>query len=119
MILTSDLCIRTKTRIMNTKNICVFAKWKVKDDALEYVLPLMETLIEESKKEPGNLGYHICQLQSDSNSFYLFERYEDKTALEAHKESQHFKELVLQKIAPHLKEREVFISNEIFFNQIL
>ena len=98
---------------MNTENIHVFARWKVQSDKLETVLPLIHSLIAESKREPGNLDYIVSQTLTDPSSFHLFERYVDRAAVEAHKTSDHFKQIALEEIVPLLEEREVFITKSI------
>lgn len=98
---------------MNTQNINVFARWKVKPGQLETVLPLIHSLVAESRKEPGNIEYTVCEALTDPYSFHLFERYTDMAAIEAHKASAHFQQIALAKIVPLLEEREVFITKTI------
>ena len=98
---------------MNTDNINVFARWKVKSGHLETVLPLIQSLVAESKREPGNVGYTVCQALTDPHSFHLFEQYADSASVEAHKASDHFKHIALEQIVPLLEEREVFITKAI------
>ena len=98
---------------MNTENIHVFARWKVQAGKLETVLPLIHSLVAESKKEPGNIEYTVCQTLTDPSSFHLYERYVDRAAVEAHKASDHFREIALEQIVPLLEEREVFVTKTI------
>ena len=98
---------------MTTENIHVFARWKVQADKLDTVLPLIHLLAMESKKETGNIDYIVCQSLSDPSSFHLFESYVDSAAVEAHKSSDHFKQIALEQIVPLLEQREVFITKSI------
>ena len=98
---------------MNTQNIHVFARWKVQSGKLETVMPLIHSLVAESKKEPGNIDYRVCQTVTDPHSFHLFETYVDEAAIEAHKASAHFNQIALKKIIPLLEAREVFITKSI------
>jgi quinol monooxygenase YgiN len=36
------------------------------------------------REEPGTLGFHFMQDEADENRFYVFERYADRDAVQAH-----------------------------------
>ena len=98
---------------MNQNPVYTFAKWQVKEDQLDSVLKLLTEVAEPSRKEEGNLFYKIHQSKSDANTLILFEGYANETALEEHRNSEHFKTLVLGKIIPMLENREVIIASEL------
>jgi (4S)-4-hydroxy-5-phosphonooxypentane-2,3-dione isomerase len=51
--------------------------------------------------EPGCLRFDVIQDRDDSNRFYFYEVYRDEAALEAHRQTPHFK-LYAEKVQPWL-----------------
>lgn len=98
---------------MSQKNIHVFATWRVKEGQLDTVLGLLKEVAEKSRAEEGNLFYKVHQSNTESNTLILFEGYKDETALEQHRNSEHFQTLVIGKIVPILENREVVLAKEI------
>lgn len=98
---------------MKQQPVYTFAKWQVQEEKLQEVLNILPPLVEESTKEEGNLFYRIHQSLSDTHTLILFEGYRDEAALDQHRASEHFKNLVINKIVPLLESREVVITNEI------
>lgn len=98
---------------MDTKTIRVFVKWVVKPKQLDKVLTLLQKVSTQSKAESGNLAYHTYQSQNDANTFFLIEEYTNAEALEIHKNSTHYKEIVFEQIIPLLDNREVHIVHNI------
>ncbi len=94
--------------------IYTFAKWEVKEEHLQEVLKLLPELAEKSRAEQGNLFYNIHQSLSDTHTLLLSEAYADENALEEHRASEHFKNLVVKRIVPLLEKREVTLTHEIF-----
>ena len=97
----------------DSKHIHVFATWKVKEGDIEGVLDILKTVQEESVKEKGNLFYKIHQSNTDANTLVLFEGYTDEDAIVEHRNSTHYKDLVLGKIVPLLENREVVLTTPI------
>ena len=56
---------------------------------------LLRQLMPLSRAEPGCLQYDAHRDPDDPNAFFLFERYVDQEAFDAHAASAHFQELVL------------------------
>ncbi|MEZ0218504.1 MAG: putative quinol monooxygenase [Rariglobus sp.] len=98
---------------MKTEPIYVFAKWQVQTGRLEEVLGLLREVAGQSTREPGNLLYKIHQSTADKNTLLLYEAYRDEPALAAHRDTEHFKSLVLGKIIPLLEHREVVLTRSI------
>ena len=71
------------------------------------MLGLLPHLAAASRDEPGNLGYEICHSTEDPRHVILLERYVSRDALDAHRETSHFKELALGRIIPLLADRTV------------
>ncbi|QNL48800.1 antibiotic biosynthesis monooxygenase [Olivibacter sp. SDN3] len=100
---------------MNNKTIITFAKWQVKQGNLETVVSLLKEAVAKSSAEEGNLKYEVYQGNDNENILMLFEEYKNQEALEFHRNSAHFQEVVVGKIVPLLENREVIISSLLDF----
>ncbi len=100
---------------MEHTNIFLFARWQVKEGQMATVLELLPALVANTRKEKGNLQYHIYQNNTDGNQLLLFEAYRDKDAVDAHRSSDHFKQIVLEQIVPLLESREAALASELDF----
>ena len=104
---------------MKKQPVYTFAKWQVKEEHLQMVLDILPQLIEKSRNEEGNLFYRVHQSLSDTHTLLLFEGYKDETALDKHRGSEHFKNLVIKQIVPLLEKREIVIANELFTDSFI
>ena len=77
-----------------------------KGDEVEAHLKRMAPLVKQH--EPGCALYHACRAKDDPDRFLLYEHYVDQSALEAHRETPHFKEIIEGTIIPLLDKRERF-----------
>ena len=66
---------------------------------------LFQELRAASVKEPGVIRFEVGRSIEDPNVFALWELYRDKDAADAHRESEHFKRLVINGIRPLAKQR--------------
>jgi len=99
---------------MSEKAVYVYAKWQVKEGNLDEVLQILREASKKSSEEEGNLFYKIHQSKADQNILILFEGYENESALEFHKNSEHYQNLVAKQIVPLLENREVTLMDQIF-----
>jgi (4S)-4-hydroxy-5-phosphonooxypentane-2,3-dione isomerase len=99
---------------MDHKNVFVHAKWQVKEGKLDAVLQLMKEAGEKSVQEEGNLFYKLHQSQEDQNTIILYEGYVDANAVDVHRNSEHFQNIVLEQVVPLLENREVILMNRLF-----
>lgn len=99
---------------MNEQAIYVYAQWNVKEGKLDEVLQILTQATKKSSEEKGNLFYKIHQSKSNQNTLILFEGYENETALEFHKNSEHYQNLVVKEIVPLLESREVILMDQVF-----
>ena len=71
----------------------------------EHVKEFLEVVRHDAehseKDEPGCLRFDVIQAKDDPNRFYFYEVYRDQAALEAHRQTPHFK-LYAEKTAPWL-----------------
>ncbi|MFD1469697.1 putative quinol monooxygenase [Hymenobacter caeli] len=88
--------------------ICVAAEWRTRPEQAEAVRQLMrQAAAAVRENEPGNLLYLGHQDPTDPAHFLFYEQYADQAALEAHRDSAHYQQLVLGQIVPLLTERTV------------
>ncbi|MBW8243644.1 antibiotic biosynthesis monooxygenase [Muricauda oceani] len=97
----------------NQKNVHVFATWQVKEGHIDTVLNVLKTVREESLKEHGNLFYTVQQSNTDTNTLILFEGYRNEAAVEEHRNTSHFQDLLLGQIVPLLANREIVLTTPI------
>ena len=75
--------------------------------AVAEVLKLVATVRQQSLAEPGCLGYEVFRGADDAAAILLLERYRDRGAIDAHRESAHYRELLVERILPLLAGRQV------------
>ncbi len=95
---------------MKPKTIFTFAKWQVKPGSLSLVLSLLKEVAAKSTAEPGNLQYQAFQANDNDHTILLFEEYKDQQAVDVHRASAHFQEVVVRQIVPLLENREVVMA---------
>lgn len=66
----------------------------VKPGTEEKCKEYIRVLHERSRKEPGCVQYVGHQSTEDPRKFFFYEVYKDQAALQAHRDSAHFKEYV-------------------------
>jgi quinol monooxygenase YgiN len=101
---------------MNQKHVYTFAKWRVKEGQLATVLNLLSEVSKKSIEEKGNLFYKIHQSNSDANTLILFEGYTNELAVEEHRNSEYFQNIVIGQIIPILENREVILASQLNFD---
>jgi (4S)-4-hydroxy-5-phosphonooxypentane-2,3-dione isomerase len=75
---------------------------QVKPEHAKEFLEVVRYDAEHSEKdEPGCLRFDVIQDKDDQNRFYFYEVYRDEAALEAHRQTPHFK-LYAEKSKPWL-----------------
>jgi quinol monooxygenase YgiN len=79
----------------------------MKEGEEQAVLALLPRLIEASRGEPGNVAFDAYRKLDEPRTYVLLERYASRQAFADHRESAHFKDLVLGQIAPRLERRVV------------
>jgi len=87
--------------------IVLVAKYHVKPGHMDDVaaaLKRMEPLVKAH--EPGCKLYQVSRSTDQANLYMLYEHYIDGEALQAHRETPHFKEIIEGTIIPMLDKRE-------------
>jgi quinol monooxygenase YgiN len=80
--------------------------WTAKPGNEAEVLGILQAMREASNEEPGVITYEAHVDPENPRQFFIYEVYHDAGGLEAHQETAHFKELVLEKAIPLLESRE-------------
>jgi len=79
--------------------------WVAKPGSETEVHEILRRLGEASRQEPGVITYTTHVNPEDPREFFIYEKYHDLSGLEAHQETAHFKEYVLEKAIPLLESR--------------
>lgn len=79
--------------------------WTAKPGNEDRVREILEQLGEASRREPGVMTYTTHVDPENPREFFIYEKYHDASGLEAHQETSHFKEMVLQQAIPLLENR--------------
>ncbi|MEV4596992.1 putative quinol monooxygenase [Amycolatopsis sp. NPDC049253] len=85
----------------------VIARYTVSAGKEDQVAALVPQLAEAARTEPGNLAFDVYRSFDDPRSVVLLERYVSREAFAEHRETEHFKRLVLDGIVPLLDDRAV------------
>lgn len=92
---------------MPAPTIVVVAHWRTTEADLPDVLENAAAMRPLSLAEPGCLGYEIFQDPGDPTHVVLIEHYRDSNALDAHLNSPHYRDLVVDRTRPLLTDRSV------------
>ena len=85
---------------------CVLAvNWTAKPGNETEVREILEALGAKSRREPGALAYTTHVDPDDPRELFIYEKYRDEAAFEAHQQSPHFRHYVLERAIPLLKSR--------------
>ncbi len=87
----------------------VVAYWRPRDGQTEKVEAILRELAKEIRREPGNLQFTVNRSRDNPNEFLLYEQYKSEQAFLDHRQTPHFKALVLEGAVPLLERREIHI----------
>lgn len=79
--------------------------WTAKEGHETEVKEILRILGDASRQEPGVITYTTHVDPDNPREFFIYEKYHDIGGLEAHQETAHFKEFVLEKAIPLLDAR--------------
>lgn len=71
--------------------ISIIAKLPIKEGKVEEAVQAVKELMAEVAKEEGTLSYTLNRDPKNPSTLVFMERYKDKTAMEAHSATPHFK----------------------------
>jgi quinol monooxygenase YgiN len=87
--------------------VVVLAHWRTTAEAVSEVLSALDALTPLTKAEPGCRDFQVFQDADDPTSIVLVEHYADAAAQQAHVQSDHYRELIVEWVRPLLSERQV------------
>ena len=79
--------------------------WTAKPGNEAEIQSILRELGELSRQEPGVITYTTHVDPDNPREFFIYEKYHDESGLEAHQETSHFKEFVLDRAIPLLENR--------------
>src|SRR6476620_3036989 len=85
----------------------VVARWRPRDGQIDKIEAILRDLAREIRREPGNLQFIVNRSRDDPNEFLLYEQYVSEQAFLDHRQTPHFKTLVLEQAVPLLERREI------------
>jgi len=78
--------------------IVLAVEWRAHDGSEQEVSQSFLKLQEASRKEPGCLMYIVHQHVADRRRFFIYEQYRDDAAVDAHRNSPHFKQHIIEEV---------------------
>jgi quinol monooxygenase YgiN len=85
--------------------ICVAVTYVIKTGHEEEAVGLFRKLTEATRGEPGCRMYLAHRSTSDPRRFFLYEQYDDQTALDTHRTAPHFEQYAKDGLFPILESR--------------
>lgn len=76
--------------------IVIYAKCIVSAQNRDEFVKVAEKLVDETRKEPGNISYELIKADQGGNIYAFLERWPDQDVLELHMNAKHFKEAMRQ-----------------------
>ena len=72
----------------------------------EEITQTFHKLQAATRQEPGCIMYVVQRSRQNSNRFLVYEQYKDEAALQAHRDSQHFKQFATEGVFRFVQERQ-------------
>lgn len=85
----------------------VIARHTIAEGHRDEVLGLLSGLVDLVRAEPGVLAFDVYTKADDPNSYAIIELYASREAIAVHRETDHFKNILLARIVPLLASRTV------------
>lgn len=94
--------------------VVLLVQFVVKPGQEQRALEIIRAMQEPTRKEPGCVQYTGHQSTEDPRRFFFYEAYKDDEALQAHRNSPHFREHILGGLDHILadRRREIFVPVE-------
>ena len=87
-------------------SFALVVKWTVREGELEHVEQALRNLAAPTRAEPGCEMWLPHRDLDDANVLFIYERYENRAAYDAHVESEHFERWGKGEALPRLESRE-------------
>jgi len=76
--------------------ICVAVTYMILPNREDEAIELFTRMTEATLQEAGCRMYQVHRSREEPRRFFLYEQYDDERALEAHRKSSHYEQLVLR-----------------------
>jgi autoinducer 2-degrading protein len=87
--------------------IALLARYRGRPGSGDRIASVLRRMAEAVRRdEPGCVLYRAARAREEQDVFVLYEEYVDERALEAHRETPHFREFIEGEIVPLLESRE-------------
>lgn len=108
LFMSNNLVAAQQSKLNTDTPISLFVEFQFEakdmDDAIELLTNMQNKVIEY---EEGCIIYDILLNDEEPHTIYLYECYENKTALEAHNNTSYFKDIVEKQLAPLIKTQKI------------
>jgi len=78
--------------------VVLAVEWRAHEGSEDEVARIFLKLQEASREEPGCLMYLVHRSLADHRRFFIYEQYRDDAAVDAHRNSPHFKQYVIEEL---------------------
>ena len=76
--------------------IVLAVEWRAHEGSEDEAFQMFLMLQEASRQEPGCLMYIVHRSLADHRRFFIYEQYRDDAAVDAHRNSSHFKQYAVE-----------------------
>ena len=80
--------------------------WEARDGEAQAAADIIAHFAPEARKEPGLELLMVNQCAANPSEFLFYEVFKDAAAFEAHQQTPHFKQLIVEQALPRLSKRE-------------
>ncbi len=87
--------------------LCMAVFYTVGEGQEDAAADLLRQAQAASLTEPGCVNYQVSQDVDNPRRFLLYEVYDDQAALDAHKETPHYLDVVAARVKPMVVDRQV------------
>lgn len=92
---------------MTGEPVVTLARYRVPEANAKAVLDLLQQVAAKTRAEEGNTYFLSYREHSEPNHLVLIEGWDSQAALDRHRQTPHFQEIVLGSIVPLLESRTV------------
>jgi len=87
--------------------VSFIVRFKFAPEERAEVAETLRLLAEASRQEPGCVSYIPHVMEGEPDTVLIYEQYRDDTALDAHRDSEHFMQYAVGGLYQMMKERNV------------
>lgn len=80
--------------------------WEVREGQVDAAIAIIARFLPLARQEPGMEILTVNQSATDPAKFLFYEIYADQAAFEAHQQTSHFRQMILEEALPLLRHRE-------------